>query len=123
MTIQATPNAMPFIARGAVRPLAISSSARTKGFENLPTVAQTLPGVELLGWLAMVAPKGVPTPVIDKVNAALNQALADPAIQQRMQEFGMTTEGSGTPAALGKYIVAEHARWAGIIKELGVIAD
>ena len=104
-------------------PLAISSSARTKGFENLPTIAHTLPGVELLGWLAMVAPKGVPTPVIEKVNAALNQALADPAIQQRMQEFGMISEGSNTPAALGKYIVAEHARWAGIVKELGVIAD
>ena len=123
MTIQATPTAMPFIERGAVRPLAISSSGRTKGFESVPTIAQTLPGVELLGWLAMVAPKGVPAPVISKVNAALNQALSDPAIQQRMQEFGMTSEGSGTPAALEKYIIAEHARWAGIIKELGVIAD
>jgi tripartite-type tricarboxylate transporter receptor subunit TctC len=123
MTIQATPTAMPFIARGAVRPLAISSPTRAKGFENLPTISQTLPGVELLGWLAVVAPIGVPTPVIEKFNVALNQALNEPAIQQRLQEFGMSSEGSGTPEELKKYILAEHARWANITKELGVIAD
>lgn len=123
VTIQATPTIMPFIARGAVRPLAISGSIKSKGFENIPAVASTLPGVELYGWLAVVAPKGVPAPVVEKFNRAMNSALQDPAFRQRIQELGIVTEGAGTPAALGKFLQDEYTRWGQITKEIGIVAD
>jgi tripartite-type tricarboxylate transporter receptor subunit TctC len=123
VTVQATPTVMPFVARGAVRPLAISSPATLKGFENMPTISQTLPGVQLLGWLAVVTQKGVPVPVMDKFNQALDAALKDPAVQQRLDEFGLITEGAGTRAALGQYIQAEYTRWGKITSEIGIVAD
>lgn len=123
VTIQATPTVMPFVARGAVRPLAISSPTKLKGFENVPTISQTLPGVDFLGWLAVVTQKSVPAPIVEKFNLALDKALKDPAIQQRLDEFGLITEGAGTSAALGQYMQAEYARWGKITSEIGILAD
>jgi tripartite-type tricarboxylate transporter receptor subunit TctC len=107
VTIQATPTVSPFIARGAVRPLAISSPTKLKGF----------------GWLAVVTQKDVPAPIIEKFNQALDKALKDPAIQQRLVEFGLITDGAGTRAALGQYIQAEYTRWGKITGEIGIVAD
>lgn len=123
VTIQATPAVMPFVSRGQVKALAISSPGPVKGLENIPPIARTLPDVQLYGWLAIVAPKGLPAPTAKKFNSALDSALKEPTVQQRMEELGFYSEGASTPEALGKYIQAEHARWGKITNEIGLVAD
>ncbi|SNT34667.1 Tripartite-type tricarboxylate transporter, receptor component TctC [Noviherbaspirillum humi] len=122
VTIQATPVAMPFVNRGAIRPIAITSPQKVEGF-NVPPVAQTLPGVQMFGWLAFVTQKDVPAPIVAKFNQALDKALKEPDMKKRIDEMGFTSEGAGTPAALGQYIKAEYERWGKITSEIGMVAD
>jgi tripartite-type tricarboxylate transporter receptor subunit TctC len=77
-----------------------------------------VPGYEASAWFGMGAPKGTPPEVIEKLNKAINAALADPKIKERLAELGATTM-SVTPAEFGDVIKAETEKWAKVVKFSG----
>lgn len=116
------PSSAGHIKGGSIRALAVTSAAREPSFPELPTVADTVPGYEATAWFGVGMPKGTPREAIDKMNAAVNKALADPKLRARLAELG----GSpipGTPEDFGKTIVAETEKWAKVVASSGATVD
>ncbi|MBV7482340.1 tripartite tricarboxylate transporter substrate binding protein [Bordetella sp. BOR01] len=105
------------IRSGKLRPLAITSLQRSPLFPDLPTIAETLqPGFESVAWGGLVAPPGTPAEIVQKLNAAFNKALQEPATRQRLQDMGIEIVG-GTPQALSDYAAQETRKWAEVVKQ------
>lgn len=116
------PSSAGHIKGGSIRALAVTSAAREPSFPDLPTVADTVPGYEATAWFGVGMPKGTPREAIDKMNAAVNRALADPKMRARLAELG----GSpipGTPEDFGKTIAAETEKWAKVVASSGATVD
>ena len=116
------PSSAGHIKSGNVRALAVTSTARDPSLPDVPTVADTVPGYEATAWFGVGMPKGTPREAIDKMNAAVNKALADPKLRARLAELG----GSpipGTPEDFGKTIVAETEKWAKVVAASGATVD
>ena len=111
---------LPFLKRGDLRPLAVSAGKRVRGIEDIPTLSETYPGFEYVGWFALLAPTGTPAAVIQHVNRDMDKVLADPEIAQRLFDFGLVNEGAGTPESLNEFLRAERERWAKLVKEIGL---
>jgi tripartite-type tricarboxylate transporter receptor subunit TctC len=121
-----TTNTTEQIKAGKVKALALTAPKRLDSLKDLPTSAEAgLPGFELSIWHGMYAPKNTPKPVLDKLVAALQVALKDPALNKRFADLGATTVSADrqTPEGLGKHLKAEIDKWAPIIKKAGVYAD
>ena len=116
------PSSAGHIKGGSIRALAVTSTTRDPSFPDLPTVADTVPGYEATAWFGVGMPKGTPREAIDKMNAAVNKALADPKLRARLADLG----GSpipGTPEDFGKTIVAETEKWAKVVASSGATVD
>lgn len=114
-----TPNlaaAIGFVQQGRIRAVAVTSKSRVPQLPNVPTVAETLPGFENLGWFGLMAPRGAPAAVIDKVHRDTAKILAESEVRKRFDDLGMSPVGN-TPAAFAKAIKEESARWAIVIRE------
>lgn len=112
-----SPSAMPQIKKDKLRPLGISARQRSALMPELPTIAEAgVPGYESNSWVGIVAPSGTPAAVIAKVNADLVKSLNDPAVKAKLLEIGGEPM-PGSPEQFGKFIHAEIAKWARIIKE------
>jgi tripartite-type tricarboxylate transporter receptor subunit TctC len=110
----------PFIKRGDLRPIAVTSSKRVSGLESVPTMAESYPGFEYVGWFALVAPTGTPDPIVRKVNADVNAVLAKDDIQKRLLELGAINEGPGSPEQLARFLRDERVRWAKLVKDINL---
>jgi len=118
-----TTNAIPQIEGGKVKAYAVTSSTRLAQLPNLPTLQEAgLKDVEVTVWHALYAPAGTPKPVIDRLHAALQKALADETILKRFTDLGTVTfpADQRSPAALSAYLKAQVARWAEVIKTSGI---
>jgi putative tricarboxylic transport membrane protein len=117
----------PHILSGGVKPIAVTSPTRAKAIPNVPTTIEAgLPDMQTLTWTALFAPKGTPKPIIERLNAAVDQAMKDPAIAKRLAELGADLPAPGderTPQALGKLVAAEVAKWTPLIRAAGVAAE
>jgi tripartite-type tricarboxylate transporter receptor subunit TctC len=117
----------PHILSGGVKPIAVTSPTRAKAIPNVPTTIEAgLPDMQTLTWTALFAPKGTPKPIVEKLNAALNQAMNDPIVAKRLAELGADLPAPGderTPQALGKLVAAEVAKWTPLIRAAGVAAE
>ena len=102
---------------GNAVPLAVASAKRMTNFPNLPTVAETLPGFEAVGWQALVAPLGTPDAVVQKANADLNKAMSDPETRKRLAKFGRE-ERPMSPAETLAFIQNEQKKWAPIVAQI-----
>ena len=109
----------PFLKRGDLRPLAVSSGRRIPGMENVPTLAESFPGFEYVGWFALLAPTGTPANIVQRVNSDMNKVLTEPEFAQRLRDFGFLPE-AGTPEALGEFLAAERVRWSKLVREIGL---
>ncbi|MPZ43375.1 MAG: tripartite tricarboxylate transporter substrate binding protein [Betaproteobacteria bacterium] len=120
-----TPNlsaAIGFVKQGKLRALAVTSKERSKQVPNVPAVAETLPGFENLGWFGLVAPKGTPRAVIDKVYNDAAKVLQAAEVRARFEQIGMQPVAN-TPAAFAQAIKEESVRWAKIIKARNLYVD
>ena len=88
VVILAIPSAGQFIKRGELRPLAVTSTFRVPRYEDVPLVADTLPGVDLVGWFAFVAPKGTPNEVVQQFNREVTRVLNDSEVAARLRTMG-----------------------------------
>jgi tripartite-type tricarboxylate transporter receptor subunit TctC len=103
---------------GNVVALAVASASRMASTPNLPTVAQTLPSFESIGWQALLAPVGTPDAPVSKVNADLTKAMRDdPEIHKRLLDLGRD-DRTMSPAELSAFIQSEQAKWTPIVQEI-----
>ena len=111
---------LPFLKRGDLRPLAVSAGKRVRGLEDVPTLAETYPGFEYVGWFALLAPTGTPANIIQRANRDVDKVLTDPDVAQRLYDLGLVNEGAGTPEQLADFLRAERERWAKLVKDIGL---
>jgi tripartite-type tricarboxylate transporter receptor subunit TctC len=124
MAFDATPTALPMVESDRVRALGAGMMKRLAALPNLPTLdEQGLKGYECYTWNAVLAPAGTPKPIIDKLNKAINQALADPKVTDALIKAGVDPTPGSTPETTGKFVNAELAKWAPIIKASGAQID
>jgi tripartite-type tricarboxylate transporter receptor subunit TctC len=91
---------------------------------NVPSISTELPGFgEIFVWLGVVAPKGTPQPIIDKLHRHVTAMLNDPQVRERMTARGLFVATSASPAEFGSFIRQEADRWSGVIKESGIKLD
>jgi tripartite-type tricarboxylate transporter receptor subunit TctC len=100
---------------GELRGLAVTSAKRLPLFPNLPPVADFVPGYEAFAWQGLMAPKGTPPAIVNRLNTELNAALAGPKIQKRLADLGGIPMPM-TPVAFGKLIANEMQKWQKVIK-------
>ena len=113
----------PHARAGRVRALGVSGAKRSAALPDTPTIAEAgVPGYEATTWNGIVAPAGTPEPIVAKLNAELNKALASPALRQRFAGIGADPVG-GTPGAFAALIRTEHAKWGDVIRRSGARID
>jgi len=113
------PSSLEFIRAGKLRPLAVTTAARSAVLPDLPTVADFVPGYEASAWYGLVAPKGTPAEVVDKLNTAINAMLADPVAKARFIDLGASLL-PGSAADFGNLIADETVKWGKVIKSAGI---
>jgi tripartite-type tricarboxylate transporter receptor subunit TctC len=110
----------PFAKSGQVRALAVSGDQRSPAFPELPTIAEAgVPGYSAPGWIGVIAPAGVPRPIIDKLNAAANRAIQSPAFATWNAGVGNEQAG-GTPEQFAALIASDSKKWGEVIKRAGI---
>jgi tripartite-type tricarboxylate transporter receptor subunit TctC len=108
---------------GRVRGLAVSGAKRSAAFPDLPTIAEAgVPGYEVTVWSGIIAPAGLPRPILDRLNAATNAALESPEAKERIAQLG-SEGGGGTPEQFAELIRRDSAKWAEVIKRSGAKID
>jgi len=113
-------SAVPSIKADKIRPLAITSKKRSPLLPNVPSFVELgYPKVEVLNWQGLIAPKGTPKAIIDKLNAAANEALKDPQLRELMLSQGNEI-GGGSPAEFASLIKAESAKWSAVVKTANI---
>jgi tripartite-type tricarboxylate transporter receptor subunit TctC len=107
---------------GRVKPLAVTSAERAEVLPTLPTVGEFLPGYEASAMIGIGAPKNTPAEIVDRLNKAINEGLADPKIKARLADLGGPAL-AGSPADFGKVMTGETEKWAKVIKFSGAKPD
>jgi tripartite-type tricarboxylate transporter receptor subunit TctC len=112
--------AMPLIREGKVKAFGVTSPGRVKAMPDIPTIAEAgLPGYAATGWFSVVVRAGTPRPIIDRLNAVLMAYLQRPDVRERMQALAIEPLTS-TPDEMEKFLVAEIAKWAQVVKDAGI---
>jgi tripartite-type tricarboxylate transporter receptor subunit TctC len=108
--------ALPNVQAGLLRALAVTRTKRTSAAPDVPTAAESgLPGLEMASWYGLWGPKGLPTPIVARLNALLTQAVHDPAVVQRLSALGFEP-ASEPPEEFARYIEADVARGAALLR-------
>lgn len=121
-----TTQTVPMIKEGRVKVFGVTTLKRLSALPNVPTLdEQGMKGFEVKVWHGMYAPKGTPKPVLDKITAALQTAMQDPMVKQRMADLSSEIAPADKINANGlkSHLEAEIAKWGPVIKKSGIYAD
>jgi tripartite-type tricarboxylate transporter receptor subunit TctC len=120
VTFTIIPPAYGNIKNGALRPLAVTSAKRSPLLPDVPTTPESgLPNFEVVLNYGIVGPAGMPKDIVDKINAAMRKAIADPEVVKRISADGAEAVSS-TPAEYAAIIDGDDRRWSALIKKLGL---
>ena len=123
LTFATAPSAVPFIKSGQMRAIGVSSGKRTAALPDVPTIAEAgVPGYEAVGWNGMMAPAGLPAPVLEKVNGTVVRIFQAPDVREKMIALAADPQTT-TPAEFGAYIRSEITKWAKVVKDSGAKAE
>ena len=109
----------PLIQSGKIRALGVSSLARVPTLPDVPPIADTVPGYNVIGWLGVGAPKGTPLEIVQRLNKEINAVLADPAVTSRMAELG-SEPFTTTPEEFAKFTAEDTVKWGKVVKAAGI---
>ena len=112
----------PQIKNGRARGLAVTTPKRSNMMPELPTMAETLPGFEMLSWFGLLAPAGTPPAIVNRMNAETTKVLANPDVRSLLAAQGFEVM-SGTPEQFGDYIKVEIAKITKLAKTTGIKAE
>jgi tripartite-type tricarboxylate transporter receptor subunit TctC len=116
------PQALELIKTGKLRALAVTTAKRQTALPDVPSIGEVVPGYEASGWYGLAAPRNTPAAAINKLNEALNAALADDKSQARLADLGVAARPM-TPAQFATFIGDETDKWAKVIKSAGIKPD
>ena len=119
LSCQAVPSLPTFEKTGRIRSLGVTTLTRTAIAPGVPPIAETVPGFEILGWYAMLAPLQTPKAIINKVNAAVLQTLKSAEVQDKLVTLGAEAAGS-SPEAYGAFLRKETAKWTRLLREANI---
>lgn len=109
--------------QGRLRVLATTAARRVAGWDAVPALAEKLPGFEMVGWFAVVAPAGTPAAAIERSHRDIGALLADKEVAERMAAIGPLADPGMSLAQVGQFLRDEAARWAAITREIGVLPE
>jgi len=111
---------MPHIEAGSIRAIATGGASRDKLLPNVPTVAEAgYPGYEAVSWVGLLAPGKTPKPIVDRINAAVNEAMRVPEVADRIAKTGSEV-GGGTPEAFRAMISREIKEWTEVARAANI---
>jgi len=122
LTIASAVPLTPQVKSGKLRGLAVTGPKRSPAFPDLPTIAETVPGYDVVNWFGIVAPAGTPKTIVMQLNQALNGALKSPEFGKSLAAQTAEIVG-GTPEAFGSLIKADYVKWAKVVKASGAQVD
>jgi len=108
----------PFLKSGRVRPIAVSSATRTTQYPDVPAIAETVPGFEFVSWFGTFVPAGTPKPIVDKLNAELKKAVADPDVAAKLSAQVLDPMYS-TPEDFARLLKSDYDRLKDVVKLSG----
>ena len=120
MVVANIASAIGFVSHGTLRALAVTGKQRSPQLPDVPTVAETIPGFENIGWFGLMAPAGTPKAIIDKVYRDTAKILDSSELRARFYVLGMAPVGN-PPADFAKAIREESARWAKVVRERKIV--
>ena len=115
----ALPSVLPLLKDGKLRALAVTTEKRVKFLPDVPTVAASVPGYAVTGWLGVGVPKNTPPEIIARLNKEINAALADPETLARLASLG-SEPFTGSPTDFGKFIAVETEKWSKVVRFAGL---
>jgi tripartite-type tricarboxylate transporter receptor subunit TctC len=123
LMLESTNSITPFAKAGRVRGLAVSGPKRSEALPDVPTIAEAgVPGYEATTWTGIVAPVGMPKPIVARLNAELNKVIASRSFKEKVAAIGSEPAG-GTPEQFADFIRKEHAKWADVVRRSGAKID
>ena len=109
--------------QGKLRVLATSAARRVAGWDKVPALADKLPGFDMVGWFALVAPTGTPATVVERANRDVNALLADKDMAERIALIGPLVDASMGVDAVGAFLRGESTRWTAMAQEIGLLPE
>ena len=116
------PSSIGYIRAGQLRALAVSTARRLDVLPDVPTVAESVPGFEAIGWTGLGAPRGTPPEVVATLNREVNAALADPAFKARLADLGGIPM-TGSPAEFAKFFADDTEKWSKVVRAAHLKAE
>ena len=111
----------PMMKAAQIRVLAVSGERRNAGYPEVPTFAEAgVADYEAYTWNCLIAPKATPRPIVDRLNRALNKALAEPDIRQRLDGYGAENLAGSTPESADAFGAAQRGRWVPIVRAMNL---
>ena len=111
------------VRQGRLRLLAVTTGKRIPGWEQVPALAEILPGFEMIGWFGLVAPAGTPPAVVARVNTEVGRILADKEVADRILAIGPIAETGVSPEQFGAFLRDENQRWGVVAREIGLLPE
>ncbi|WP_407713707.1 Bug family tripartite tricarboxylate transporter substrate binding protein [Comamonas testosteroni] len=121
-TFVAVNEALPYIKDKRLKGIAVSSTERSQMAPDLPTIAETVPGVSLVSWYGIFAPAGTPQEIVDTFSTAIATAIKNPAMKERLDSLGATPVGS-TSKEFTSFISSEFVKWEKVVRPLNIRLD
>ena len=107
---------------GSIKAVAVTSTTRLPNFPDLPTVAETIPGFNVVGWFALMARAGTPDAIVRRVSQDLQAVLTQPAIKEKFEALGVYPRPT-SPAEATEFMRSERQLWKPVIKDVGLAAQ
>ena len=123
LMFESTNSIAPHVRAGRVRALAVTGLKRSISLPEVPTLVEAgVPGYEVNAWSGVIAPAGLPRPILERLNKAINAAILVPETQQRFEQLG-SEGGGGTPEEFAELIRRDSAKWADVVRRSGARID
>jgi tripartite-type tricarboxylate transporter receptor subunit TctC len=111
---------MGMINAGSVRVLGVTTREPLKSMPDVVPIAKEVPGFDLTSWNGIFGPAGMPAPIVNRINAELQEVLADQEVQKALAQLGFETWPTRTPEEFAKYVADQLTHWGTLIKQAGI---